>query len=605
MSNPLQTVSDGFTAIITHWQTVLGALSIVAISQYLLVQALNRIFEDKLDAREYYSLALAGWLLPASLISLLWYFFSRIISSTAGLMIVIILIVPVIFLLLRSKKNSFRYPPVILLILTLLFIILRMAFVAKAILPLYFDSASHYQFIKDVSASLEHFAPSWPLINYYHLGFHILVAFLNHAMPLEINDSMLVLGQIILAVMPFSVFFIVSHWTRSKSAGIFAFLLAGVGWFMPAHAVDWGKYPALAGVALIPFVLSIAHLAMENKKVPTTNQLVGLSIVLLPGIASSIFFHSRVSIVYIIWGLTWVITSFWGRLRRLPQLIALGIMIPAVTAAILSIRGHEILFPLFNAYGMDGIWITLLVLFLSLPAYRTYPRVVFACIISISLLLLSLFVPVGSLIPGYQNMTLLDRPFVQMIVYLPLTLMGGFGLAGLERYLREKSPSWGTGQWAVSKPVSLFFIGVVIVNALVKYDLYPSDCCELASQDDLTAIQWMDENLPQDARILISSTELKVLPTEEHQGYAGGDAGIWINPLINRTTILMPFNTDLSQQQTVDILCQLQIDYVYVGKTEASFNDAGMPSQPDTYKVFFVLPNVHIYEVTGCKTTSP
>ncbi len=111
-------------------------------------------------------------------------------------------------------------------------------------------------------------------------------------------------------------------------------------------------------------------------------------------------------------------------------------------------------------------------------------------------------------------------------------------------------------------------------------------------------MDWMDKNLPQDAHILISSTELNVLPTNAYQGSAGGDAGTWINPLINRTTIFMPFTTDFNQGQTLDAICQLQVSYVYVGKTGSTFNDSGM--NPDIYKLVFSMPKAKVYEVMGC-----
>ena len=79
------------------------------------------------------------------------------------------------------------------------------------------------------------------------------------------------------------------------------------------------------------------------------------------------------------------------------------------------------------------------------------------------------------------------------------------------------------------------------MHGLLRYELYPSDCCLIASQDDLQAIHWLDENLPADAPVLTSSTDLNVLPTDQYQGSAGGDAGTWITPLTGRPVVIMPF----------------------------------------------------------------
>jgi hypothetical protein len=257
------------------------------------------------------------------------------------------------------------------------------------------------------------------------------------------------------------------------------------------------------------------------------------------------------------------------------------------------IRIKGILGPLFDPYSPKGLLVTSIVFVLAVFSYRGYPALVFSSVVSTILFIASLFVPLADLIPGYANATLLDRPFVEMILYVPLTLLGGFGLAGLEQYLQSKNVTW-------SRAVGVSLILLIAVNAYFKYDLYPSDCCDIVSKDDLTAIDWMDKNLPGDARILTSSTDLNVLPTKEYQGSAGGDAGTWINPLIRRVTLTMSFTTDFSQQQTLDTLCQSQVDYVYVGKTGWPFNDIGMATQPGAYKIVFELPNAKVYQVTGC-----
>jgi hypothetical protein len=244
--------------------------------------------------------------------------------------------------------------------------------------------------------------------------------------------------------------------------------------------------------------------------------------------------------------------------------------------------------------------ITSAVLFLSIFAYRSYPGLAFSCIVSCLLLLICLFIPLQNLFLGLANITLLDRPFVEMILYLPLTLLGGFGLAGLEQFLEERKKLRNIF-FTLSKTIGYIFIAVVAVNAFFKVDLYPADCCDIVSYDDLEAIGWMDNNLPKDARILTSSTELNVLPTDAFQGNAGGDAGTWIPALINRATVLMPFNADFSQPQTLDTICQNQVDYVYVGKTGWSFDDSKMAAQPDVYRLLFSIPSAKLYQVTGCK----
>ena len=593
MSNLFHALRDGSTVAATHWQVLAGTLLLVFAGSWLMYAALKGIFGDRFTAADYYSLSLGGWLLPASLISLLWYLLRTILSPEVSAFVVIGLTLLAMFALSIRSLNAVRSPQwtvLLLALLTILFVVLRLAFISRALFPLYFDSAQHYLFARDILSDA-----TWTLTGYYHLGFHFLAAFLTLITRAQINDTMLVLGQVILALMPFPFFFIVHYETQSGRAGIFAILLAAFGWYMPAHAMDWGKYPALASLALLPFVLSLASLALHSRKALPPRRFWVLVVICLFGVLIAIVLHSRALIVFAILAGTWLMTSLWTKLPRPLQLVALAITILALMALMAWIQKKGILGPLFDPYSSQARWITVVVLLLSIFAYRLQSRLVFFCLVTVGLALASLFISLGSLIRSYANVTLLDRPFLEMILYLPLTLLGGFGLAGLESYLSSrKIPSRAVNS------IGILFILLVAVHAFIKYDLYPSNCCVILSQDDLQAIQWIDMSLPQDTRILVSSTELNVLPTTNYQGSAGGDAGTWINPLIRRFTVFMPFNTDFNQPQTLDTICQLNVGYVYVGGTGWFFNDGGMSAQPDRYKLLFSLPKAKVYQVLSC-----
>ncbi len=201
MSNPLTVVLDGLTVAESYWRALLGILLILVASQFLLYSALKRIFADKLTAEEYYSLSLAGWLLPASLLSLLWYYLGTIFSPQIGVFVIggLILIASLILFTRNPKatSGSSKRTVLSLLLLTVLSIILRLAFVAKAILPLYFDSAQHYLLTRNILASLQSTNTVWSLASYYHLGFHFLTAFITFITSTKINGVMLILGKIL------------------------------------------------------------------------------------------------------------------------------------------------------------------------------------------------------------------------------------------------------------------------------------------------------------------------------------------------------------------------------------------------------------------------
>ncbi len=604
MNNPASVILDGLSAAGTHWTLVLGILLLLLTSQVLLASLLHRIFKDQLTGEEYFSLSLAGWLLPAVIIALLWYSIARLISLSFSNIFVGILLLAILVWSIRNRwavKTS-KGVAWSLILLAGLSIVLRLAFVARAVLPSYFDSAQHYLYIREILAQTESAGKAiLALPGYYHLGFHFLAAFITYVIRAEIASTMLVLGQIILAFLPFPAFFIVRHWTISNIAGFLALTLAALGWYMPVHAMDWGKYPALASLALVPFVLSITYLFVDGRNVLSKPQKAGLVILLLAGSVISVFLHSRSLVLYLLLAAAWLITLLWNRMKKWPRLLVLILFLLALVGEIVYIQSKGILGPLFDAYGPKGILVSAVVLVLSVFAYSRYRGFVFFCITSMILLLASLFVPLGHLVPGYVNTTPLDRPYVQMVLYLPLTLLGGFGLAGLEQFLQGRNIRLGKNDFALSSMIGALLIAVVAVHGLLRYELYPSDCCLIASQDDLKAIQWLDNNLPTGAPILTSSTDLNVLPTNQYQGSAGGDAGTWITPLTGRPVSLLPFNTDFSQGTTLETLCERQVHFIYVGKTGWFFNNAPMNAQPDKYKILLDLPKAKIYEVIGCK----
>jgi hypothetical protein len=173
----------------------------------------------------------------------------------------------------------------------------------------------------------------------------------------------------------------------------------------------------------------------------------------------------------------------------------------------------------------------------------------------------------------------------------------------VEKGLRQLSARWPEKPLSPLVYVSDLFLILLLVNAFAHYNLYQANCCSIVGRDDLVAIDWMDKNLPARARILISSTELRVLASDSPQGSAGTDAGIWITPLTGRRTIPMPYQSDFGQQAVFDTLCQRRAEYIYVGERGAIFNNGLLSAHPDRYRLLLSMPKTKIYQVVGCPQT--
>lgn len=578
---------DGLSVLVGEWRLVVAILVCVFAGQAVIAISLQNI-EDRLTSSERLALGLAGWIIPASLLSLIWYFtgFDGLFWIFPSALLLILL-----FRVKSDPKPVVSSTRLFLLLFLFLSILLRLVYASKAVFPLYFDSAQHYLVINNLMGSDSIQLLNWLNASYYHLGFHFLAAFLTSVTQTEIARVMLILGQATLALIPFPVFFLVRYETKSKTAAWFALFLAAFGWYMPAHAVDWGKYPALMSLGLIPFVLSLAYLVSQQKSGISAKKrwllygFLGVSAVL------SVFTHSRSLIVLGIALLAWVVVTWLEKLPRRVIFLAFALVVIATIALSAFILRQEILVLLFDPYLAKGILVTALVLLLSIFAWMTYPRLTFVSVLSVALLLAGLFIPV-TFLPGYRDLTLLDRPYVEMILFLPLSLLGGLGLAGLEKKLQGRSV-WG-------RLVALLAVGIVAVNAFLVYDLYPSDCCVLVGNDDAAAMDWAANQLPVEARIGIASTALKVLTTDVHEGDVGSDAGIWVTPLTGRTTVLLPSNLDFSQRAAVDYLCGAGVSYLFVGEAGQAFDRGRLDSHPEWYKPLLSMPKTGVYEVIGC-----
>jgi hypothetical protein len=579
---------DGLSVLTNEWRLVTVILALVLSSLSLTNLLLRKVFGDRLSRAEYLALGLAGWTVPAFIISLIWYF-------TGFKWIIWILPAALIFVFLIRFESKPRPDSTLRSLFLLLFlslaIVLRLAYISQATFPLYFDSAQHYSLTKIILARDGSHLLDILNASYYHTGFHFLTACLASVSGSEVTRVMLSLGQITLALIPFSAFFLVRHETNSDAAGWLALLLYAFGWYMPAHAVNWGKYPALMSLGLMPFVLCLAYLLYSNKDLSHGKRRL-LVVLLFASILLSVLTHSRSLIVLAILLLAWIIVTWLEKRSQRWMLIA---FIPAVIVMIVLaafILGQNILALLFDPYLFKGIPITALVLLLSIFAWMVYPRLTFVCVLAMTLLLASLFIPV-TWMPGSRDLTLLDRPFVEMILFLPLSLLGGLGLAGLTRKLQGRY-MWGSY-------IGLLAGGIVIINAFLIYNPYPSDCCVIVGNDDVVAMDWVANWLPVDARIGIASAELKVLQSESSEGNVGADAGIWITPLTGRVTIPLAYDTDFSRQATLERLCELEIKYLFVGETGQPFDVDRIKTHPEWYRPLLSMPKTGVYEVTGCE----
>ena len=496
----------------------------------------------------------------------------------------------------NEKNGLFLSLPILIFVFSL---IVRLAFITKTFVPPYFDSVEHYRLIKELTTAFEsgNFLTILPGLTpgYYHLGFHFLASLLTFGLRADPIDVILVLGQVALAAIPIPLFFLILHVTKNTAAAFFGSLLAGFGWYMPGFAVNWGKYPAITGLLVLELVLGIAYFIFQKN----AHRTIWIGALIL-GTFISTFIHSRALVVITISFASWFLAGRLRTLSRLARYSSTGVLFAGILVLGILIQKEPLLKLTLEPYLEAGLWITLIILLLGPFAWIRFPREVYFSILFILCVLACLFIPFDQILPGYASQTLLDRPFVEMILYFPLSILGGLGLAGFLQFLGEIKPFPKRIYGYVKNLTAFLFIGLTAILLMGNYDFYPSDCCNFLGYDDTIAFDWLSRNSPPDAHILVPSTEMNVLPSGPSADAVGTDAGIWIPNLTGRPIALMPFNLDFQSEDTVEQLCQQQINYIYVGNTDQSFAAAQLQKKTDWYEMVLLLPNAQLYRLANC-----
>jgi hypothetical protein len=597
-----------------NWPVVIGLLGLYLLGSASLFFWLKTSLGSRLTSGELTAVSLGGGFLPLFLglipVFALGFFGGVKLNFILIWLVVLGLSGLLFFLTWRRNRQTAAletprtgFPALwagLLLLVFLLTLTLRLAFIAGLTVPLYFDSVMHYSIIADLIAKFNQ--ASLPDFNtfvggYYHLGYHLLTTALGLALQAQIAPLMLVFGQILLALLPLPLFFIVRRETQSDLAALFASLLAAWGWSMPAYAVNWGKYPALASLlAFEVFICSVyLLLAAPREKRWFLTALSGFSL-LVSGLM-----HTR-SLILIALALASAALAFaWSKLPRPARWISFLLVCAGLAALIWVLESKPALQLVFDPYRETAPWLALPLLLLLPLAVKTFPRATLTGLLFITFCLGSVLFSVTYWLPAYQAQTLLDRPLVEMLLSTPLAFLGGLGCAGLLQALRE-SPflQAEARQTAAQVLVTLALFGLT-GYALTQAPLTPSDCCNFFNPDDLTAFAWMDKNLPATARILVAATPGSVFEDGPEAVYSGSDAGLWVTLLLKRTSLVLSNGVNFNTAAVHDKLCQYAVTQIYVGSRGAdSFDPENLRQAPNWYQAQMEFPTTQVFRLTGC-----
>jgi len=508
-----------------------------------------------------------------------------IVSAISTLMLTINLF-PLIKKLVISKATIFLF-----LVLLVVFIT-KFSFLYNLKFPPYLDSAVHFQIIQDLrnpaASPLAQFTIGKLLTgHYYHFGFHSFVAMISAFGNTEaVLQTLLIVGQLMIVLSPFSLSFFAKKFTGSSLVGIFTALFAGIGWRMPAYAINWGKYPAIAGIAIFPFAMAwLAILVAKGGRKGSAWFIAGICCL------ASVVLHSRMLLLFLAAFITFIGMKFLAN-RLHGKLGAISIILIEIAAISILIYRNQDLVPAINIYihGTDLI-LTCIAVFLSLLAVYQDCKHSLAIFTFSTIIFIFCVLPLpGSLKSYLGSNSLLDRPMLEMIIFAPLAILAGMGLISLEG-MKRFLPGWLKTHWnGLGMILFIIFLIFPVYFHWQNGDYQSNSCCNLVNEDDISAISWITSHVPADSQILIS---VQVVDNQT----AGTDAGIWITPLTRIRAVQYLITTDFSNEIIYRRLCDNQIGYIFLGSTNMSFNATSLEKGGAWYSRLLNLPMASVYQI--------
>jgi hypothetical protein len=471
-----------------------------------------------------------------------------------------------------SGSHAFR---LILVSNTLsLLLVARLAFLKHILMPGYSDSPIHYQivlgFLNPDAAGGSKLSLENIFGSYYHFGFHAITAWLASLTSLAPEAVISLLGQIFLVIAPLSIIFLTRVLTRDINGALFAGLLAAAGWLMPAFSVNWGKFPALASLAVMPAALALPWLYRDDMNKKPLKLFV--TFLLLLGV---ILLHTRIVICILI-----AVSSFY-----LSEKLKIADKLGPLQSVIYALFYMVSLLPLSQLLDEFYRGLPVLVVFLILLpfAFHSYPKLSVGIFFYTFGLWLIVLAP-SLVIKKFP--ALLDRQFIEIMLYIPFSLLAGAGFAGFMRVL----PSQKLWRWlAVS-----MLLGGVVFNFMQGRTIYPNKCCDYVREGDRLAFQWIQNNASERTLFLISTID-------DGRSVFGTDAGVWIDPFLGISTNKLPFGFDWESAEEIAKICSVDPAeiYIYMGGLPYSFVNSKLAYGQWTKPVFTAGKTI-IYQVSGC-----
>ena len=516
-----------------------------------------------------------------------------------------------------------------LILIFLVSFLVRMAMVRDLEVPPWVDSIHHALIAQGIVQSGElpdNYLPHIPLdAQYYHPGYHSILATYHWLSGLEIPQAMLLLGQGLNALTIFAVYAFTTSLVKDKTAGIFAAAITGLFSVMPAYYTSWGRYTQLTGLLILPTTLILLQKLSAGKS--NFPRILAAAI----SFGGLVIVHYRVAFMagclfLAIWiGILFKRKQDFTRKLRSSMMntlifgsLGIGFIFPWLLPSI-----QNFLLPAAQSWRFGGIpeippihWRyftqaggVAIMVFAGLGAVSgLIKRKIFSLILLIWVGLL--FVAANPRFfhlpfpPGFINQT-----SVEIMIFIPLSVYAGTFLSGLHASILNWIKPSSSFFWKAA--LTFFWIEIAIIGSFQLLPILNPETF-LFQKDDYAAIRWIEEYVPEGETIVIN-------PTAWGYGlYRGEDGGFWISPISNHPTmppnVLYGFNSEEKNKvnrfvETLlpigedpeaiwDLLSQYGYTTIYLGSRGGVISPKALDESP-LFKVQYHQGTTWIFEAVG------
>jgi len=414
------------------------------------------------------------------------------------------------------------------------------------ILPNWVDSQHHYLIIRVMLEQRSVPDTLAPYLNqpfYYHFGFHAATALFTSLSDLPIGQAILFFGQLLNAAVALSVYALGKTLWKDWRPALAAAVLVSLVTRMPAYFLTWGRYPLTAGMVLLPLAMAAA---LRLAKHPGNKKETAILAILTSGVLLTHYFTALLLAFFLI---ILFLTILLPRLKTLLTALvsARGGLFGAGLGLLLALpwtwrmlrlsslnTGIESNLPnVLDGFQVASETVTYIWKLLG-PASNHWLLVPAAigliwALISRQRVAFGVWAVVCAILASPWSLAL--KPFrpdhFAITFFLPLALWAGwaFWQAGV---LLSK---WIKQGWISTLIPALLVAGWCIWGFDLSAHLVNS-VTVLVEDADLDALNWVEENIPADARFLINTAYWQT------NNYRGVDGGGWLLPYTGRWSLV-------------------------------------------------------------------